>query len=255
MHASGDGTGDVRADQGARLEASAPARKDAPRDVPAGTAPAPVAAPGERQGGQIRPCDPAKAADPSWRARRSREAARRLTSQTRFVAAIPAFGFFVCSIIMALCTLVEVVRVTIEYFEGSFDLMELATDYVEYADLFLLAVVLDILSLGLVSLFISDKIPLPEWLSFHDLDDLKERLVSVIGVMLGVYFLGFVLKGGHGVDSLWLGLSCAIVIVALAFFVRYVFKVHHGPEPEPEPEAGESAPGGGASDAGATHAG
>lgn len=119
--------------------------------------------------------------------------------------------------------LVDVFTTTVEYAEGHLTIMELATEYVEHADLFLLAVVLDILSLGLITLFITDKLTLPRWLTFHDLDDLKERLVSVIGVMLGVYFLGYVLEGARGIDVLWMGLAGHR---PLAFFVRNVFKGH-----------------------------
>ena len=111
---------------------------------------------------------------------------------------------------------------SIEFVMGHGDVSSLAIEFVEYADLFLLSVVLYILALGLVSLFVTDQIPLPKWLAFHDFDDLKERLVSVIGAMLGVYFLGYVLKGASGVDALLLGLAVAVVVVALSFFVRNV---------------------------------
>ena len=73
-------------------------------------------------------------------------------------------------------------------------------------------------------LFISENIPLPLWLEFHDFDDLKERLTSVIVVMIGVFFLGHVLKNAQGIDTLWIGLGCAAVIIALSVFMRTVFK-------------------------------
>jgi uncharacterized membrane protein YqhA len=75
-----------------------------------------------------------------------------------------------------------------------------------------------------VCLFVTDKIPLPKWLEFHDLDDLKERLISVIVVMLGVYFLGVVLSGRGGLDLVWLGVGICLVIGALTFFTSAVFK-------------------------------
>ena len=153
---------------------------------------------------------------------RAADCARRTTASTRFIAAVPASGFFVAAIVLSLGTFVEVIRATIEFVEGHVAIGALAIEFVEYADLFLLSVVLYILALGLASLFITDQLPLPTWLSFHDFDDLKERLVSVIGAMLGVYFLGYVLKGAGGLDALWLGLAVAVVIVALSFFVRNV---------------------------------
>ena len=154
--------------------------------------------------------------------RRSAEYARKTTAYTRFIAAVPALGFFVASIVLAVGTLVAIVETAIEYVLGHGDIASLAIEFVELADLFLLSVVLYILALGLVSLFISDRLPLPKRLTFHDFDDLKERLVSVIGAMLGVYFLGYVLKGASGYDALLLGLAVAVVLIALSYFVRSV---------------------------------
>ena len=156
------------------------------------------------------------------RDRRAVDCARRTTAATRFIAAVPALGFFIAAIVLSVGTLIEVIGTSLEFVAGHVEIATLAIEFVEYADLFLLAVVLYILALGLVSLFITDRLPLPVWLSFHDFDDLKERLVSVIGAMLGVYFLGYVLKGAGGLDALWLGLAVAVVIVALSLFVRNV---------------------------------
>lgn len=159
---------------------------------------------------------------------------RRITGQTRLIAAVPALGFFISALVLAIGTFVRVCEMVIEFAELKIDVMQLSIELVEYADLFLLAVVLYILALGLITLFVTDKIPLPHWLTFHDFDDLKERLVSVISVMLGVYFLGCVLNGERGLDVLWLGLSCAVVIAALTLFVKLVIKGH---EPTGEDDA------------------
>ena len=148
---------------------------------------------------------------------------RTATGNMRLIAFIPAVGFFICSLVLAIATFIDVIAETALYIQGGEDLHELATAYIQQADIFLLAIVLEILSLGIVSLFITDKLHLPRWLTFNDLDDLKERLVSVICVMLGVYFLGYVLEGARGLDVVWMGLGCSIVIVALAVFVRKVF--------------------------------
>ena len=150
--------------------------------------------------------------------------ARQVAGRTRFIANVPAIGLLIASIALAIGTLIGLVLSTYEYVIGDISLHGLAIEYIESADLFLLAVALYILSIGLLSLFVSDEIPLPKWLEFHDFDDLKERLTSVIIVMLGVYFLGHVLKGGQGLDTLWLGLACAAVIIALTFFMGTVFK-------------------------------
>ena len=154
--------------------------------------------------------------------RRAAEAARQTTAYTRFIATVPATGFFIAAIVLSVATLVEVIKASLEYITGHLDLSGLAIEFVEFADLFLLSVVLYILALGLIALFVSDRLPLPAWLTFRSFDDLKERLVSVIGAMMGVYFLGYVLKGATGLDVLWMGLAVAVVVIALSLFVRNV---------------------------------
>ncbi len=153
--------------------------------------------------------------------------AHRLTGWTRFIAGVPAIGLFITSVVLAVATFIDMVAVTIECVTESATLQTLATQYIEFADIFLLAVVLYIMALGLFTLFVTDEIPLPKWLSFHDFDDLKERLVSVICVMLGVYFLGEVMKGADPRDLLLLGISASIVVMAMTFFVKHVIKGGH----------------------------
>lgn len=154
----------------------------------------------------------------------ARSKAQYVAGWTRLVAGLPAIALFVCSVVLVVRTTVSAFEATAEAAMGRIGGTELAIEYVEFADLFLLAVVLYIMALGLFTLFITDKIPLPSWLEFNDFDDLKERLVSVIVVMLGVHFLGVVLNGERGVDLLWLGLAIGAVTAGLTAFAHLVFK-------------------------------
>jgi uncharacterized membrane protein YqhA len=149
---------------------------------------------------------------------------REVAGRTRFVATVPAVGLLVASVVLAVGTFIALVFSTGQYVMGEICLHDLTIEYIEDADAFLLAVALYLLSIGLVNLFISENIPLPKWLEFHDFNDLKERLTGVIVVMIGVFFLGHVLKGAQGIDTLWVGLACSIIIVALSFFMGTVFK-------------------------------
>ena len=67
----------------------------------------------------------------------------------------------------------------------------LAAGVIEMMDVFLIAIVAYIMSLGLYSLFIDDTLPLPlpRWLKIDDLEELKDHLVSVVIVVLAVLFL------------------------------------------------------------------
>ena len=158
------------------------------------------------------------------RKEKERKLASKVAGRTRFTASVPSTGLLIASVVMAIGTIVNLVVTSFEFVIGEISLHDLTVEYVEYADSFLLAVALYILSIGLTSLFISDRIPLPKWLEFHDFDDLKERLTSVIIVMIGVFFLGHVLKEPPSINTLWLGLGCAVIIIALSVFLRTVFK-------------------------------
>ncbi|MDO4399870.1 MAG: YqhA family protein [Coriobacteriia bacterium] len=155
-----------------------------------------------------------------------RHVVARVIGWTRVIASIPAAGLFIASVALSIETFVNLVLTTFELATRHLSVSQAAIEYVEYTDLFLLGVALFVLSLGLIRLFVTEKVPLPSWLDFCDFDDLKERLASVISIMLAVYFLGFVLKGGAATDILLLGAGCGCVIVALAVFVKNVFKLH-----------------------------
>jgi len=91
--------------------------------------------------------------------------------------------------------------------------------FVEVIDLFLLATVFYIIALGLYELFIDDRVHVPEWLEIHNLDDLKNRLTSVVVVLLSVLFLGRVVQWDGTGNILPFGLSIALVIASLTYFM------------------------------------
>ena len=172
-------------------------------------------------------CEECAAAEAEARKERRYVArAHRVAGQTRFIAAIPCVGLFIAAIALTISTLISTVMVTIEVAQGNVDMHDMLVDYIEYADFFLLAIVLYIMSIGLYSLFIDQDIEMPAWLKINTLDDLKELLVGVIGVVMAVYFLSRLIHGTEPLDLLFIGLSTAAVIVALAYFVKHVISSH-----------------------------
>lgn len=99
-------------------------------------------------------------------------------------------------------------------------LKALSLAFIESVDALLLATVFYITSLGLYSLFIGDTLSLPSWLSIHNLDDLKEKLASVVIVVLGVLFLGVRDDVDGQSNLLPLGAAIALVVTALTFFLN-----------------------------------
>jgi uncharacterized membrane protein YqhA len=90
---------------------------------------------------------------------------------------------------------------------------------IELVDLFLLATVLYVIAAGLYELFIDKTIPLPSWLEIVDLDDLKDKLIKVVIVVLGVLFLGQVISWDGTRDLLGFGAAVSLVIAALTYFL------------------------------------
>jgi uncharacterized membrane protein YqhA len=95
----------------------------------------------------------------------------------------------------------------------------LAVGLVEALDVFLIAIVAYIISLGLYVLFIDDTLPLPRWLEIHDLEDLKEHLLSVVVAVLAILFLREAVARAGDLDLLQLGIAVAVMIAALTIFL------------------------------------
>lgn len=91
--------------------------------------------------------------------------------------------------------------------------------FIEITDLFLLATVLYVIAIGLFELFVDDRMVLPHWLEIHDLNDLKEKLIGVVIVVMGVVFLGQVVTWDGERQLLGYGAGIALVIAALTYFL------------------------------------
>lgn len=90
---------------------------------------------------------------------------------------------------------------------------------IEIVDLFLLATVVQVVSLGLYQLYFDQDIRLPAWLKIETLDDLKDKLVGVVITVLAVYFLGQAVVWTGGIDLLYLGGAVALVMMASTWFI------------------------------------
>lgn len=93
---------------------------------------------------------------------------------------------------------------------------------IELVDLFLLATVVQVVSLGLYQLYFHQDLQLPKWLKIETLDDLKSKLVGVTITVLAVYFLGRALTWESGPDIAYLGAAIAVAITALTWFLNTI---------------------------------
>lgn len=93
---------------------------------------------------------------------------------------------------------------------------------IEIVDLFLLATVVQVVSLGLYQLYFKQDLAVPKWLKIETLDDLKSKLVGVVITVLAVFFLGQAVVWQGGVDILYLGGAVAVMIAALTYFLSKI---------------------------------
>ena len=102
-------------------------------------------------------------------------------------------------------------------------------NYAPAVSLILLATVLYVIAVGLFELFVDDRLDLPLWLEIHDLNDLKDKLIGVIVVVMGVLFLGQVVTWDGQRDLMGYGVGIALVIAALTWFTSQKPKKTAGP--------------------------
>ena len=158
---------------------------------------------------------------------------RRIFAASRYLILIAVLGDLLAAVVVMIYGggLVLNMLVTV-VLHGSFTpdgAKHLSVECVEIIDLFLLGTVLYIIALGLYDLFIDDQLPLPSWLLIRTLDDLKEKLIGVIIVLLAVTFLGNTVLWDGGTSILSLGVAIGLVLFALGFIINRVFSAHHDP--------------------------
>ncbi|MBS7809554.1 YqhA family protein [Roseococcus pinisoli] len=96
----------------------------------------------------------------------------------------------------------------------------LAASLIEAIDVFLIAIVAYITSIGLYVLFVDGTAPIPKWFSVRNLDDLKGQLVSVIVAVLAVLFLQEAVQRAGEADLIHLALAIALMIGVLTLFLK-----------------------------------
>jgi uncharacterized membrane protein YqhA len=119
----------------------------------------------------------------------------------------------------------------------------LSVDLVTMIDLFLLGTVLYIVAIGLYELFIDPSLPMPAWLRIATLDDLKERLLGVVAVLLAVTFLGSAVTWDGTTAILSLGLAIGVVLGVVSLTIAIMQRGHaqHTPPSIVPPNLGQRA--------------
>ena len=131
---------------------------------------------------------------------------------TGIIAAILFIYGFLLSIVEVI-HLVQIFTINMEVVK------EFLVVSIEIIDIFLVATVFYIISLGLYELFIA-KAPLPGWVEIRNLDDLKTKLLGLAVIALVVIFLGAALTMSLAtVNILEFGIAIAFMIAAVSAYL------------------------------------
>jgi uncharacterized membrane protein YqhA len=161
----------------------------------------------------------------------------RLFSSSRYFAAFAVLGTFLAAVtlyVYGTLVVIQLIWSTIAEYRISVEgVKHLQVVFIEMTDVFLLGTVLFIVAFGLYQLFIQPDLPLPNWLKIQNLDQLTERLIEVVGVLLSVTFLAFAVEGLREATLVEFGASVAVVIAALSLLlvVTHRLPADHGSPP------------------------
>jgi len=149
--------------------------------------------------------------------------ARRVFSASRYFAVFAVLGAFLASVtlyIYGALVVIQLIWETLTEYRVSVEgVKHLQVVFIEMTDVFLLGTVLFIVSFGLFQLFVQPDLPVPPWLRIDHLDQLTERLVEVVGVLLSVTFLAYATESLSGASLIELGVTVAVVISALSLLL------------------------------------
>jgi uncharacterized membrane protein YqhA len=148
---------------------------------------------------------------------------RRILASSRYIMLIPVIGTFLGSVALTLYEVIVLFSNTVDTARnGSLTTKSVkifAVGIVEAVDVFLIAIAVYIISIGLYSLFIDDKLPMPKWLEVNNLEDLKGNLVSVVIAVLAVLFLREAVAWDGSREIAAFGAALALMIAALTLFL------------------------------------
>lgn len=148
---------------------------------------------------------------------------RTILASSRFLVLIAIVATFLGAVALMIFEALVVITALVEIASGPEftpkNAKRIAVGLIEAVDVFLIAIAMYMMSLSLYALFVDEKLPLPGWLKVGDLEDLKANLVSIVIAVLAVLFLRQAVAWEEGTDILALGVSLALVIASLTFFL------------------------------------
>ncbi len=142
---------------------------------------------------------------------------RKIIEKSKYIFLIAIASTLLASAIAFVLGMIKILTIIINlvmsYGKDPFAAIEL----IELMDIFLIATVLFIFSLGMYELFV-DSVNLPEWLIIRNLHDLKVKLGSVIILVMSITFLKHLVEWEDPQGTFFFGLAIAVVTASLIAF-------------------------------------
>jgi uncharacterized membrane protein YqhA len=140
---------------------------------------------------------------------------------TRIVFTLAVLSTFVAAVTLLVLGTIETFRTVatlLGFGEQSLSLPQVRQHYIEVVDLFLVATIMYVMSIGFYQLFADRRLPVAAWLKVQSASDLEQKLIGVLITVLGVESLSQIAGWDGQTNLLPFGLTTALVIGALAYF-------------------------------------
>lgn len=141
---------------------------------------------------------------------------------TRLVFTLAIVSTFVAAVALLVLGTIETfhtVGALLGFGGTNIDPTEARLHFIEVVDLFLVATIMYVISIGIYQLFADPRLPVSPWLRVRSASDLEHKLVGVIITVLSVESLAQVASWNGQANLLSFGLTTALLIAALAYFI------------------------------------
>jgi uncharacterized membrane protein YqhA len=151
----------------------------------------------------------------------------RQVPKVRYIFVLAIVSTYVASFMLLIAGAVQTARIVYELIFGhSMSINREKFEFLEVIDVFLVATILYVIASGFYQLFLNAKTPFDPWLRVKSVADLEAKLTGVVITVMGVTALGRVVAWDGQSDLLPFGVTVALLIAALSFFLYTHSKQH-----------------------------
>lgn len=141
----------------------------------------------------------------------------QLLERSRYLILLAVVASLVASAVAFLWGVWKTIQVIVKMIASQGEDLLTAVSLIALMDKFLIAVGLYIFSVGMYELFLGE-LSLPDWLTVHNLHEIKSRLSSIIILLMAIVFLEHILQWSDPQGTLYFAIAVSVVTAALIAF-------------------------------------